>query len=478
MAEASKAIRTPRSEEEIAGLLREAERTHHLFRYMVEGQSVWQLLRFEVATQLQGISLSRQPVPRRRLVKSLFRTARQWLLLRPAQVLCKSYDSAHRRKTDNGYEDIYFDALAGEIDGLKKMSFCDAVGFEHNLAAAARPPILDETGIVVLSALLGRLAPVRSGEAEFMDLAEKINLAFGLPHYSAKRLRRHFSVYKWRTKLFESVLRRIRPRVVLCPDNGQFALLRACRKTGTPFIELQHGLFTQAHPNALPGGLDPEEKRGVLLPDALALYGGFARDALAGTMLEEQGLLKIVGAPFVDEAIDAAEENTEPRIIVTTQGIARDRLLEFLSRFLTACQEPFRLLVKLHPAYDSDFRRYADTIGVDPRVTIEPGTSDRQTHVLIAEADLHLSISSACHYDALAVGTPTGILMLETHGSVLGLLNFEGVRLIKGPAALAAIVCAHDWGVVPETTSRYICERGFNNHMKTLIGETGPSTTT
>jgi hypothetical protein len=469
----------PQTQVEVEALLRQAEKAHGLFEHIVGGQSVWQLVRFEIATQLQGMSLVRAPVPRTRLLRSLFRAARQWLSLERAEVLCKTYDSAHRRETPQGYEDVYFDDLTGTLGTVCKMSFCDAGGYEQNLERAVHPPVLDETAFVVFSAALGRIAPFRGGALEFAALAEKINAAFGLADYSAERLRRHYSVFVWRARIFERVLRKLSPIAVLCPDNGQFALLKACRATGTPFVELQHGLFTQAHSNALPADLSEAEEHGVLLPDVLALYGGFTRDALNGTLLHRRALLEIVGAPFLDRALtsigNSKSATAVPQITLTTQGVARDALVAFLQKFLQACDASFSLIIKLHPAYDADHQRYADAFGSDPRVTIDLGTSNNDTHALIAGSDLHLSISSACHYDALALGTPTGILKLETHASVLGLLDLGGVLLVESPADLARLVDERAWGIVPQKTSRDICERGFNPRMKQLLDGLGPS---
>ncbi len=126
-------------------------------------------------------------------------------------------------------------------------------------------------------------------------------------------------------------------------------------------------------------------------------------------------------------------------------------------------------MIKLHPAYDSDRDLYRQRIGGDPRVTIEPETSLASTQDLIAGADLHLSISSACHFDALGIGTPTGVLALETHQSVQGILKERGALLIETPKELAHIVAERSFPSVPEETSDRFFRRDFERNIEKLI---------
>ncbi|OCW57008.1 hypothetical protein [Hoeflea olei] len=462
---------------EVAGFVREFERRTGVFVQRVRGTAVWQLIRFEVAVRIQGLSLERAPVGRGRVLGSLVRGFVRFFGLKRAPYLCKTFDSAYRRETPDGVDDIYFDDLKPVMPGMVKMSSCDAVGYEQRMARASTPPVFDDTAVIALSAILGRVLPVAVRSPAFDAISRAIGGELGFGDYTPARIRRVYNVFWWRVLLYRLVLWRVRPKAVLCPDNGQFGLMRAAAQAGIPYIEMQHGVFTHAHPNALPPDLSAAEATGLLVPTVFAVYGAFSADVLQASWLHLNDRVRPVGAPFLERA--RAERAAHfrpggvPRLTLSTQGIARQALGDFIASFLQLCEATFELVIKLHPAYDGDQDFYAQRFGKDPRVVIEPGTSAIGTDTLIARSDLHISISSACHYDALGIGTPTGILALETHEAMADLLGVPGACLIATPADLAGLVRNRAFGVVPEQTSRYFFERDFPGRVEALLESLG-----
>lgn len=462
-----------RTEAEVSAAMRAFEHRTGILGWTVDGTSVWQFLRFEVSLRHQGLELGRQAVPRKRLLRGILKGATQFLFQKRCRVLCKTYDSAHRVYTAKGIRDIYFDDLIEVLPRTVKMSSCDADGYEGRLSHAEIPPVFDDTSIIVTSAVLGRLFPVSGNTKIWDEVSQAIVAEWGFADYTPGRIRRLYSVFSWRSFLYRLFLWRCGARVVICPDAGQFALMHAARRAGVPYIELQHGVYTRVHPNSIPDDLTLTEREAVMLPDRLAAYGAFSAEALAGSALKRFGRIALVGAAFISKAraLRALRETTHqpPTLLLTTQGVAREALVNFVGEFLSACDAPFRLIIKLHPAYDSDRDVYVERIGTDPRVTIEPKTSLVSTQDLIAGADFHLSISSACHFDALGIGTPTGVLALETHESVQDILRERGVVLIETPQDLARVVAERSFPSVPEETSDRFFTRDFKRNIEKLI---------
>jgi len=461
------------TEAEVSTIVRDFEHRTGIFAERVKGVAVWQLIRFEVSVRVQGLGLERAPAGRRRLVGSLLRGILQFFRLPRSSYLCKTFDSAYRRETPDGFEDIYFDDLKPIMPDMIKVSSCDAAGYEQRLAHAAAPPVFDDTSVIAMSAILGRLFPVVFRDPAFVAISRAIVDELGFEDYTPARIRRIYNVFWWRVMLYRLVLWRIRPQVVLCPDNGQFGLMRAAQLRGIPFVEMQHGVFTHVHPNALPPDLSDDEARGLLMPSSFAVYGQFSADVLHKSWLYMNKRVHPVGAPFLERAravrAEEYQSGGKPRITLSTQGIARKALGSFITKFLEVCEDDFELIIKLHPAYDHDQAFYDNLFGSDPRVTIDSGASANSTHTFIARSDFHISISSTCHYDALGIGTPTGILALETHESVIELLDVAGAYLISTPADLARIVHDRAFGVVPEETSRYFFESDFPGKVEAVL---------
>lgn len=460
------------TETQVAATIRAFEKRTQAFQRRVHGIPLWQLIRFEVSMRLQALNLERAGIGRQRLFAGILKGLWQLLWLPKTEYVGKTFDSAFRRQGKNGFEDVYFEELGLVVSRFSTMSSCDAPGYEVNVGKAATPPAFDDTSVIALSAILGRILPRVRHHTAFEQLSESIRNELGLEYYSPRILSRLYNVFVWRVTLYRIVLARFGARAIMCPDNGQFALIRAAELKGISFVEMQHGVFSGAHPNALPSDLSQEEVNGLLLPSKLAVYGAFAAEQLKNTWLAVNGRIELVGAPLLSDfrALAANKSpNKVPRIALTTQGIGRQALRDFIAQFLRECSADFELIVRLHPAYDADTMFYESAFCADSRVHIQPGTSEISTHSLIASADFHISISSACHFDALGLGTPTGILQLETYESVVEVSKVEGAMLIETPSDLASIVTRREFGVVPQTTSRYFFEPDFGGRFSKLL---------
>lgn len=464
-----------RTEAEAAIILGRFESEHRLFELSVEGVSIWRLLRFPVGFALQNLPFERTHLPRGDLLVSLMRSLRDLARL-PGGVryAVKSYVSALRVLGEGGYEDIYFERLLEEVPGGVRLFSFNAAGYAGRRGSSSAPTI-DCTAVTILGALLARVFPVREGDAAFARLSTLIADDLGLEGFPSGRIRRMFSSFWWQSRLYGWVLRRLGARTVLAADTGERALLAACQRLGGRFIELQHGIFTPDHPDALPAhALRAAQTTELLLPDRVALYGDYWFSRQSGSALGKAGRLLSAGSSVIEKlrarrmaAFRPAEDC--PHMVVTTQGIDRDALIAFLSRFLALYEEPCALTVKLHPAYDSSRELYNKMLGGDSRVRIVSGRDDPNTYELIAGSDLHLSIASACHYDALGIGTPTLVIGLAGYPLVQDLLDAGDALFAGSPEALAEIVSQRAWKVVSPAVSDKYYRHGFVQNLLSLI---------
>ncbi|MBY3257054.1 hypothetical protein HFO09_23150 [Rhizobium laguerreae] len=466
--------KTKMTEAEVSRLVRAIEARTGILGLRVDGVSPWQLVRFEASLALQNLSPRRQNAIRSTILKSLLKGAAQAVRgIRKADYVCKTFDSALRIFDGGRYRDIYFDDILDRKAGGVKISSSDAAGYDEARSKAKIAPVFDDTSIIALSAILGRVAPRYKRHHVFEQIADAIRLGAGLEGFSSARVARVYNVFWWRVLLYRLLLARMRAKSVFAADSGQFALMRASEILGIRFTEVQHGVCTNIHPNMLPGDIEPEVRRGLLAPSQFAVYGEHSKDALSGTMLAREERIAKVGATYIDTARSVREREWKPDgpviLTVTAQGVAMEQLGTFLARFLANCGDDVVVNLKLHPAYNGDETYYRTEFDRDPRVKIIGGQSEVGTHRLIAMSHLHLSISSTCHYDALGIGTPTGILALETHESVLDIVGKEGVILINSPEGLADIVAGRHFPNVPDPVRRHFFEAGFADNMVDLI---------
>jgi hypothetical protein len=163
---------------------------------------------------------------------------------------------------------------------------------------------------------------------------------------------------------------------------------------------------------------------------------------------------------------------TKPTITLTTQGgIVGQKAINFVRDFLNLYTGPLQFNIRLHPGYEAGAGGYGAGLTEDARVSLWPGNSKPDTYEMIAMSDLHLSVSSACHFEALGIGTPTGILALPSHELVLDLARRGDAILIDSPESLAALVTNRSWGVVPPDTSDRYFRRDHIANMRAVLAE-------
>jgi hypothetical protein len=102
----------------------------------------------------------------------------------------------------------------------------------------------------------------------------------------------------------------------------------------------------------------------------------------------------------------------------------------------------------------------------DPRVEVVSGSAEPNSLDLLAEADLHLSISSACLFDAAALGTRSAVLPLPGHEQILYAVDGAAITMSDDPAQIWRILA--EARSVP-TDGRRFCEPGFVANMKQLV---------
>jgi hypothetical protein len=241
---------------------------------------------------------------------------------------------------------------------------------------------------------------------------------------------------------------------------------------------MQHGIFSEDHPDSLPATALGYDQESLLLPDLLTVYGTYWADRLGDTALGKLGRIRVVGAPLIEPGrvlrqSKFSPDPTTPILTLTSQGIGVERVANFVSAFLKLYSGPLQFNIRLHPGYEAGASAYSACVTEDARVNLWPGNSKPDTYEMIAMSDLHLSVSSACHFEALGIGTPTGILALPSHELVLDLARGGDALLIDSPETLAAVVKGRSWGSVqPATSDRYFRDDHIHN-MREVLAECG-----
>lgn len=427
------------SEREAAQRLEALERQFGLYRLKVDGWVAWRTVRGAVAFVLNGYSITQQSANSRRqdLLSIAAEVARfLWALLRRKRrtLLIRTLSSALSEQQSGKLRDIYFDSLL--IDGLD----AHKVQQQNGAGTIRRAQMLypHETAHSAIAAL-ARVFTVLWVPSEAKHAARRISEALTTlerDSVSYDWLVRRFGSIRWQVRLYTALLKAVRPRAVLVADTGEYALSIACKRLGVRFVEIQHGVFTENHPDAVPAwALEHATETELILPDVLGVFGEYWARRLRGTALGHRELVP-VGSDVLDRWRARRRESKRHGdaclvVVVTTQGQERAGLVQWLARVIAAAppERHWRMVLKLHPIYDSDPQPYS-TIAAHPGVEIIGRGSPASIYQLLVGADVHASISSASHFDAIGLDVPTVVIPLP--GSELVMDMVDGERVFVG----------------------------------------------
>ena len=464
------------SSAESAELIARVEEEHDLLRHEVDGWSAWAVVRRGVQFALSYAFLDPRTGLRRadRLALALS-DARALARLGRRRLLVKSYTSGLAESTAEGrFRDIWFDDLIERVGGAAKLESVNNADFLPRRRAAAIPADLTST---LLDAAAGLLEPRVDGRdaraaAARIHAAWRASLGEGVP-FTEEWVAGQLTRFSAARRVAERFLRRARPEQLLVADPGEHALVAAARERGIRTAELQHGFLNRDHASYSWGPYARAHRARLPIPERLLLYGEHWRQELAAMGFWDEELA-VVGSSRVDRyrRRDASARAGGPlSIVLTTQGVDVDRLVRFVSEFLRESSGTLdlRLLVKLHPVYDVDREPYLRAWGGDDRVSVYAGSDNPSTFELLARADLHLSVASTCHYDAIGLGVPTAILPLLLHDKVLPLHAVGHAHLAETPARLAEIAArAREERVAPEVAEHYFRPGATENIAREL----------
>lgn len=413
------------------------ERRHNLFAATASGISCWRVMRNFLFYRHQGLPATVGSVPQSlRLFIAICAIGKlAFVLLFPPKrdFVFKGCVSALRWQIGGRWLDPAIDPILEEGYTAFKLVEQNSAAFAVQSARAAYPGHLEPSAFTFIGRVLAVLFPVKIGSfhlrvSNLLDAELDLQVA-----PSALRLR--VSTVIWQARLYRLLLRRLRPRHVIVTDTGEFGLRLACLQMQVPFFEIQHGIFDAAHPDAIPDDISGTDGQ-LLIPDLLLSKGQFWIDQLAG--YRHGRVATPVGSAIIDfwrNAENIGPHVTDFHVVVTTQGIAVERLIEIIKEAISQAPSEidWRMSIKLHPVYD-DIENFDLAFQDEVRVVVLKGSSEPNVYELLASSDLHVSISSACHFDALSLGRPTLMLPLQSHENLLYAVRPGGITLFSAPA--------------------------------------------
>ncbi len=447
------------------------EQEFDLLQYELDEWIVWPIVRAQIFRLLTfpSVTVKRQPKRIGLAVKDLFAL----ISLPHCKFFVKTYCSALGEETDGKFKDVTFDDLLQELGDYCKVDVINNSDFSRRRGRMLCPAACSTTGIDYLAGLLTRLRPFAKVDRVAAAISAAVMTGLRCEGITVDWVRRSLAHFLATKHVVSWVLNKTKAQILLLADPNEWAWCAAAGELGIRSIELQHGINDRNHYAYSWTAYAIPYKRKMPIPNRLLLYGEHWRREMDAYNFWGDAL-RVVGGLRVDQyrrRLRNVQRETVPTMVLTT-GHDRDGLIQFLLDCVPhLVGKNVQIWIKLHPIYDPDPTPYLSLIERLPGVRVIGGAEDPSTFDLITRAHLHASISSATHYDALALKVPTVILPLDLHEIVLPLYQSGHAFLARTPKELAELLIHSSTLDVPNMVSEYYFASGAIENMKRELSQ-------
>ena len=438
------------SEKEVSEQLRKDEEKWNLLRYQVDGWCVWPLLRFSISRDLQNIPCDygkADGLSRKELIQIALRDISRLILSPTVRYIVKSRTTSHQELENELKKDIYLDDILRSVGNYYKIEHINNRSFYFNGIPQLIRSNISTLICEILSGRLSRISWPKYIDNVAENLSKDVKKAFGLKKYSPARVASYLRYFYWGKIFYRFLLKRLKPKYLLLDNPGDYPITAAAKEIGIKVIEFQHGVATRHYPPISWGAYALKHKAKLAIPDRIFLYGNYWKQewSINGFWNDE---LVSVGSCRLDKyrKIIRPKKNTNTcKIVLTTQGVDTNNLIKYIKEFNKRAlgRLKFKLFIKLHPQFDRNWLQYEVAFAQDANIQIIPGSESPTTFELLTAAHFHVSIYSACHYEALALGIPTIIIPLVGYENVKHLYETGHALLAKTPHDLLCFMRNH-----------------------------------
>lgn len=452
--------------------LKQVERATDIYSIRVGRWSVWPLLKMSVMLKMTALQLSsrRSSVTSAARAVMALRDAAAISLARPKKILAKTATSTMVDVENGKYKDYIFDDLLAVLPSFHKIDAVVSAADVERRREALVPPLASTTGPELSAGLGSRMGP----SAEDRTAGEKVALILqkdlGLTDCDAQWSTFRIAHFGWSRAAYKAMFRRLCTGVLVVADPGEHAAIAAARELGLASVELQHGFLNADHPGYEYSQVEDSAAASIPMAERLFAFGEYWKQTLE-EMPFWRGRVIAAGSLRLDKYRRVPRQKYSVRTIVfTTQGIETPSVIRFLQSAWSQLRRDakLRLLIKLHPIWDSDPSPYTVAFAGDDRVSIVSGSSEPNTLLLLTRADLHLSISSTCHYEACALGVPTAVLPFSTSENMAAMIAAGHAIQAQSVDDLAALMRGSALSVDPTVSSFYFAPNARENMRHAL----------
>ena len=457
--------------------LHDLEAKVNMMQYQIDGWCVYPVIRFFLYMALVNLPLSRSSKDQNLAWFPQVLIAGTDILksfsLPRARYAVFVQSSNRSELEEEHYKDVYFDDLLKEMGGFIKIEKIVNKEYVTRGKRALIKSDITSTYIRLFTRLISRFYQPVILKDLMREVSQELVNHLSLDNLTAQRISNQILYFYWSKKLFNSLLKKTGARILLLTTAYMnHSLVAAAKELGMHVVEFQHGLIDRYHSGYSWDRNAREYKSIMPIPDQIFLYGDYWRNEIMANGFWEAELTS-VGSLRIDQYRrlgPGMEKYPEFTLVVTTQSIDTAKIIQFFAELLQLIHpsRPFRLIFKLHPG-ETNKSEFNHAFKDDPRVNILLSSEGPSTFELLVRSQLHASIYSTCHYEAVGLGTPTVILPFTDHQTIIELYQAGHAYLTHTPYDLFELVNNFKPSSVPPKVSHfYFMPNSLQNMLEKL----------
>ncbi|GAA0512492.1 hypothetical protein SAMN04488066_104175 [Halorubrum aquaticum] len=319
-------------------------------------------------------------------------------------ILFAAADTSRRQYFNETYWDVLVDPLADQIeysytsleDKSKIKKMCDDNIWTHDTTATDQIHFISN-----ISTILGDTVTVNADAADDIYFLErKIQDIFDVNIDLIARIQDELTQRKYTKPLYELLLRRIDPKVVIIRYNpSKSTLIEVCQEFGIPVIELQHGVDSEYSPEISYGDSINGE---FCFPDVYFSWGDYWCNK-PNFPIDD---IRVVGWPFIETISEEyIFSNQQRKILFISQPTCGETLSQIAVEVADTIEQ--EVIYRLHPNERNVWRSLYPWLE-SSNVYIDSG--ERSLYDIMGECCTQVGTESTALYEGLMFNQNTYIL--------------------------------------------------------------------
>jgi hypothetical protein len=414
------------SNKEISKIINRFEKNNDILKYQYENWSLWPIIRWHVIRDLQNRKddLAKQKEKKKKMIFPIIKNLLKISRASPKDYFVYTFSRFRSENKKGLSKDIYFD----DVINSARNNF---IKCEEQIGKGLTPYgentfINCDFSLLPIHFFAEKLSKIRNISMlneKTIEMWKIIEYEFKNLTFDFQKIKHKVYVFYFTKLLFKYLFKFLKTKKIFFIGQP-LAMIAAAKELKIVCIEFQHGYLDRFHHGYSYGSYSKKYKPQLPLPEKIMLYGDFFKDELKHTNFWIDEQLYTIGKKTLQKYREShlikKSNNKNKRILITTQGFDTKNLIKFYDNFFSVINKEYNVTIKLHPQYDKYHQDWKKLVKNYENVNL---SNEIDSIKLINECDIHMTIWSTTHIEAIGLGKTSIVMPLKGYKNMQNLID-------------------------------------------------------